>query len=102
MSGLFHRASEFDQPLAKWNVSAVRDCIGMFFAADSFQQPIYDWQISEQCLLGAMFTEATAFHATYRTDEALATEGVRSYAIYRDVDAKTFRAYCTPKNLDVL
>ena len=41
MTGMFHIATSFNQPLDKWNVSNVTDMRDMFVYTESFNQPLH-------------------------------------------------------------
>ena len=38
---MFNRATSFNQPLNKWNVSNVTNMACMFYGASSFNQPLH-------------------------------------------------------------
>ena len=44
---MFNRATSFNQPLNKWNVSNVTNMACMFYGASSFNQPLNNWNVSK-------------------------------------------------------
>ena len=46
MANMFNRATSFNQPLNKWNVSNVTNMACMFYGASSFNQPLNKWNVS--------------------------------------------------------
>ena len=46
----FWKASSFNQPLNKWNVSNVTNMQFMFDGARSFNQPLNNWNVSNRNL----------------------------------------------------
>merc|ERR1712083_1005669 len=47
MKNMFLGAKTFNQPLASWDTSKVKDMKGMFLAARSFNQPLDSWDASK-------------------------------------------------------
>ena len=43
MSGMFWGATNFNQPLDKWNTSSVTNMEAMFWGAESFNQNLSAW-----------------------------------------------------------
>jgi surface protein len=62
MSGMFHGASAFNQPIGVWNVSKVTDMSHMFYNAYAFNQPIGDWNVSNVTQMSFMFVDANGFN----------------------------------------
>jgi surface protein len=62
MSGMFQRASAFNQPIGGWNVSNVDNMSGMFQRASAFNQPIGGWNVSNVIDMSDMFLLASAFN----------------------------------------
>jgi surface protein len=62
MSTMFFEATSFNQPLADWNVSSVKDMFVMFGGATSFNQPLADWNVSSVTEMTGMFGGATSFN----------------------------------------
>ena len=61
MNGMFFRASSFNQPLEKWDVSQVTDMQYLFKDAESFNQPLEKWDVSQVTNMNRMFAGATSF-----------------------------------------
>ncbi len=62
MSGMFVRATAFNQALNDWDVSNVTNMGGMFFGATAFNQALNNWDVSNVTDMDGMFSEATAFN----------------------------------------
>ena len=56
------KATSFNQPLNKWNVSNVEYMVAMFANANSFNQPLNNWNVSKVESMVGMFDEATSFN----------------------------------------
>ena len=54
--------TSFNQPIAKWNVSAVTNMCEMFSGADAFNQDIGSWNVSTVSNMDRMFSGADAFN----------------------------------------
>ncbi|MDZ5622453.1 BspA family leucine-rich repeat surface protein [Nocardioides sp. HM23] len=54
MDHMFYAADDFNQPIADWDVSRVKDMEGMF-AESAFNQPIGTWDVSRVRNMSAMF-----------------------------------------------
>jgi surface protein len=70
MSEMFSGAAAFNQPLATWNTSAVRNMCIMFQGATAFNQDISSWNTDLVNNMRAMFIRAAAFNqplATWNT-----------------------------------
>ena len=61
MSGLFHSAAAFNQPIGDWNTSQVTSMNSMFFGAAAFNQPIGKWDTSKVTGFNHMFAMAGVF-----------------------------------------
>ena len=59
---MFEKATSFNQPLDKWNVSNVTDMYNMFNEASSFNQPLNNWNVSNVDFMDSMFSGATSFN----------------------------------------
>ena len=46
MSGMFAKATAFNQDISAWNVSKVKDMMGMFRGTSSFNQDVSRWKVS--------------------------------------------------------
>ena len=44
---MFDEATNFNQPLDKWDVSKVTNMSVMFYGATSFNQPLDNWDVSK-------------------------------------------------------
>ncbi len=62
MSLMFSSAYRFNQPLGNWNVLNVTDMSYMFFTAIRFNQDISNWDVSNVTTMRGMFTSALAFN----------------------------------------
>jgi surface protein len=62
MSGLFHGAELFNQPLGNWDVSNVTDMSEIFRFASSFNQPLANWDVSNVINMKSMFDRALNFN----------------------------------------
>ena len=67
VGGVEHKATSFNQPLNKWNVSNVEYMVAMFANANSFNQPLNNWNVSKVVSASpfgmvGMFDEATSFN----------------------------------------
>ena len=62
MSDMFSDASDFNQDLSKWDVSAVTDMADMFNGASAFNQDLSKWDVSAVTDMGYMFRDASLFN----------------------------------------
>jgi surface protein len=62
MTGMFYRATAFNQPIGSWNVSKVIYMSEMFCKATAFDQPIGSWDVSNVISMYGMFNDAQAFN----------------------------------------
>ena len=62
MSFMFGKATSFNQPLNKWDVSNVRNMYHMFCNATSFNQPLNRWNVSKVIDMEGMFAFARSFN----------------------------------------
>ena len=62
MSGMFVRATAFNQPIGNWNTQNVTDMNQMFSGAAAFNQPIGNWQTANVTNMSYMFNGAAAFN----------------------------------------
>ncbi len=63
MVGMFRGAFTFDQDIALWDVSFVRDMTDMFQNASAFSQSIRNWDVVSAISLSGMFDGAISFTA---------------------------------------
>ncbi len=61
MTELFCR-TDFNQPLLRWNVSAVTDMSKMFFNCTNFNQPLHTWNVSNVMRMDSMFAYCVHFN----------------------------------------
>ena len=59
---MFHDASDFNQPIGKWNVLSVMDMTSMFQNAYKFNQDISSWNVSSVTTMSNMFHDASDFN----------------------------------------
>merc|ERR1719174_2356206 len=59
---MFSGASDFNQDLSKWDVSAVTNIGGMFLGASAFNQDLSKWDVSKVTDMAFMFSRASAFN----------------------------------------
>tara|TARA_R110002051_G_scaffold137916_4_gene210583 strand:- start:7391 stop:10438 length:3048 start_codon:yes stop_codon:yes gene_type:complete len=62
ISGMFQKATLFNQPIGDWDVSQVINMFGLFNEAASFNQPIGNWDVSQVKTTAYTFREATSFN----------------------------------------
>ena len=62
MTGVFYRASKFNQSINHWDTSNVTNMSEMFYGASSFNQPLNDWDTSNVTNMSEMFNEASSFN----------------------------------------
>jgi len=62
MSGMFHGATNFNQPLNDWNTSQVTSMNSMFKSATNFNQPLYWWNTSKVTDMDEMFYKELAIN----------------------------------------
>ena len=62
MTGVFYRASKFNQSINHWDTSNVSNMSEMFYGASSFNQPLNDWDTSNVSNMSEMFNEASSFN----------------------------------------
>ena len=60
-------ATTFNQPLADWDTSHVKDMCGMFLNASSFNQPLAEWDVSK-----VIYLESTLFAGASNFNQPLA------------------------------
>ena len=61
MTGVFYRASKFNQSINNWDTSNVTNMSEMFDGASSFNQPLNDWDTSNVTDMSEMFSGASSF-----------------------------------------
>tara|TARA_E500000178_G_scaffold272087_1_gene270188 strand:- start:322 stop:648 length:327 start_codon:yes stop_codon:yes gene_type:complete len=59
---MFSNATNFNQPLNKWNVSNGIDFICMFSDATNFNQDVASWNLTNDQRLSCMFNNAISFN----------------------------------------
>ena len=64
MSGMFSRATLFNQPLNEWNTNSVKDMGSMFSDATSFNQPLNNWNTSSLITMQNIFNGASSFNGS--------------------------------------
>jgi surface protein len=64
---MFYDATNFNRPLASWDVSGVRTMASMFRSATAFNQPLSSWNTSKVTDMSTMFGAATAFNQPLAT-----------------------------------
>jgi len=62
MSGMFHRAGNFNSDISGWDVSKVKTMYDMFSAATNFNCDISNWNVSNVTNMGNMFSGARSFN----------------------------------------
>ena len=62
MLGVFQDASDFNQDLSTWDVSAVTDMRHMFAGASAFNKGLSKWDVSKVTDMWFMFYGASAFN----------------------------------------
>ena len=62
MSGMFSRATLFNQNIGTWNTAKVTNFSNMFSLASSFNQPLDNWNTASGTNFSSMFTYAVAFN----------------------------------------
>ncbi len=78
MKELFCR-TDFNQPLLRWNVSAVTDMSKMFFNCTNFNQPLHTWNVSNVMRMDCMFAYCVHFN------QPLHTWDVSNVRMFRDL-----------------
>ena len=61
MNAVFYRAGGFNQDISGWDVSNVTNMAGMFVKAYAFNQDISDWDVSNVTNMESMFNMAVGF-----------------------------------------
>ena len=61
-SEMFYDARSFDQPLDAWRFGALRDARGMFRGAVSFNRPLGSWDVPKVRVMDHMFCGALSFN----------------------------------------
>ncbi|PPE05520.1 BspA family leucine-rich repeat surface protein [Williamsoniiplasma lucivorax] len=62
LSGLFWKASAFNQDLSQWDTSQVTDMSALFMNAFLFNQDLANWDTSQVTNMNSMFLDARAFN----------------------------------------
>ena len=62
MTGVFCRASRFNQSIHHWDTSKITDMSEMFAGAEAFNQPLNDWNTSNVTNMSYMFQYAKSFN----------------------------------------
>ena len=52
---MFHRCTNFNQPLTDWNTSNVTNMRNMFYKCINFNQPLTNWNISNVTKMNDIF-----------------------------------------------
>jgi len=61
-SGMFRKATNFNQDIGRWNVAKVTFMVTMFNGATNFNQDIGNWKVDEVTDMTTMFNGASSFN----------------------------------------
>ncbi|MCO6497810.1 MAG: BspA family leucine-rich repeat surface protein [Chitinophagaceae bacterium] len=85
MSGMFERATEFNQSLNNWDVRNVTKMYAMFSRASSFNQPLNNWDVSSVEDMSMMFSGATAFNQPLNNWDLISVSSM--WEMFKDASA---------------